>query len=106
MVGRWVRRLGILCLAVACMSIAADGCGRRYLARYAERYKREISEERQRAASYRRPVLFGEPLERNAATWYRLALAHLSISADARKALAAATPDGFDRAPATATALS
>ena len=65
-------------LAIAGLFAAADFGSARLLKPHIERYHRELAEIRRKETSYRRPAVFGEPIEQNAANWYRLALPHLT----------------------------
>jgi len=58
--------------------VVAEVWGARYLGHSRERYQREVAQLREQRGRYQRPVVVGEPLQQNAASWYRLALPHLS----------------------------
>ncbi len=64
--------------AIAGLFAAADFGTSRLLQPHIERYHRELDEIRRRETSYRRPAVFGEPIEQNAATWHLQALPHLT----------------------------
>jgi hypothetical protein len=92
---RWFE-LGVACLAVACVTagvVASVSCNS-YLARYQTQFEREAAEFREQAARYRRPVQVGDPLDGNAASWYRKGLPHVSDWSD-QAALAVALKQGF-----------
>ena len=69
---RWVWRS--IAVAVAA-SAALDGVAEWQIRRRRDDWARESAKDRIRAASYRRPITYGEPLDQNAADWYRKALA-------------------------------
>jgi hypothetical protein len=77
----------------------------RYLSQSRERYQRGIVQLRDRRGRYQRPVVFGEPLQQNAAIWYRLALPHLSIWRDDTSSLAKVVNGGFAEYEVTITPL-
>src|SRR5438552_947236 len=57
--------------------------------------KRDHSQQKQRVAEYRRPLPVGEPLDQNAAVWYRLAFAKTAMQpADTAETLGAAVKAG------------
>jgi hypothetical protein len=57
---------------------------------------RELAREQTRVSSYRRLLLFGEPLQQNAAIWYRLSLAKIPLGpADNLHAIGRAVGRGF-----------
>lgn len=61
-------------VALIGLYVAADSISARYLKRYGERYQQEVAEIKRREAEYRRPMVFDDSIEQNAAAWYRLAL--------------------------------
>jgi len=72
----WVRRgLAVAALALAALvgSVALDRAADRQILRRHDEWTREVAQDRIRAASYRRPIVFGPPLDQNAADWYRQA---------------------------------
>src|SRR5437899_982802 len=70
-----------------------------------EDYRRAGAQFRNEASSYRRPVVVGEPIEGNAAVWYRQSLAHVDSAAVKRLAqLEEAIRGGFTEYSKTATA--
>jgi hypothetical protein len=56
-------------------AIATEVAGSVYVHEHEKRLQREIAQERQRAAEHRRPVMFGNALDQNAADSYRRAFA-------------------------------
>jgi hypothetical protein len=70
--------LGMLCFMLVSAYVVAEFTGARYLGHSRESYQREIVRLREHRGRYRRPVVLVEPLQQNAAIWYRLALPHLS----------------------------
>jgi hypothetical protein len=58
-----------------------------YLRRERQGYRDDIATIQRRSAAYRRPFVFGEAIDQNAAAAYRLALPHLSAALGNEKAL-------------------
>jgi hypothetical protein len=82
------------CGAISLISIVELSASR-YLRGYEARYWQGITENRQRVAEYRRPLLAGESLDQNAAVWYRLAFTKTALQpADAAQTLGAAVKAG------------
>jgi hypothetical protein len=85
------RRRWILCVAPLCLcgvGVLADYSGAWYLRRAEVRWDKTISRDRNTLDSYTRVVVVDEPVEQNAAAWYRLAFAKLPAqSAEMHKAL-------------------
>ena len=79
MKGRIVKWVGITFGVLTLAVVAVDFLSARYLLRESQRYRREIEGIKQRNAGYRRTVISGDPIDRNAAAWYRLALRHFSV---------------------------
>jgi hypothetical protein len=77
----------------------------RYLSQSRERYQREVVQLLERRGRYRRPVVFGEPLQQNAASWYRLALPHFASWRDDSTSLAKVVSGGFAEYGVTITPL-
>jgi hypothetical protein len=75
---RVVKRFGLALIALVAVPIAVDAIALRYLRSHAQEYRREIAEIRQHEIDYRRPLVIGEPLEQNAAGFYREAFLHWS----------------------------
>src|SRR5207253_5992626 len=77
-----------------------------YLRRHARRLQLEAARERELAATYRRPVIFGEALDQNAAIWYRRALAPIvKTYSSSLRPLNEASFAGFEADPASRRAL-
>jgi hypothetical protein len=93
---KWL--LGALAASI-CLLFAADFVSARYLRRKSQRYLEEIEEVRQRESAYRRPLVFGEPLDQNAAVWYRQALLHVSAWRGDEATLRAAVKAGITGYP-------
>jgi hypothetical protein len=84
------------------MGITVAGLLTRLPARTRDHYQREVAEFREWAGAYRRPMLFGDPLDGNAAVWYEQSFAHIrTVSAEE---LGVAVKGGFTEYPKTATA--
>src|SRR6266516_5727184 len=64
---------------VTLLVVMLDLCATRYLRNYEARYRQAVLEDQQRVAEYRRPLPVGEPLDQNAAVWYRLAFAKTAM---------------------------
>jgi hypothetical protein len=81
----------VVTLVVVMLNLWATG----YLRSYEARYRQAVIEDRQRVAGYRRPLPVGEPLDQNAAVWYRLAFAKTAMQpADTAETLGAAVKAG------------
>jgi hypothetical protein len=72
-----VKRLAAV-LMVTVMVVVSNEIGRRYLDRRAVRFRGESRDIQMQGAAYRRPMIVGEPLDQNAAVWYRQALPHVT----------------------------
>jgi hypothetical protein len=105
---RWFAvKLSATCLAIVLGgSQIVDLAGARYLRWYDDESDRLISHEHERVASQRKFVIFGEPLDQNAAIWYQRAFAKLSsMPTDTRKVLGEAVERGFAGDPRPLRAL-
>src|SRR5206468_12246226 len=67
-----------------------------------DRYHRDITDFPGQAASYRRRMPSGEPLDDNAAVWYQQSFAHFPT--DSVRQLGDVIRGGFDQYPKTSTA--
>src|SRR5438034_4608584 len=74
---RLLKATSLLLLAMVVAGIVADELRPRILKRYSDRYQRDVADFREKAASYRRLMLFGDPLEGNAAVWYQQSFVHV-----------------------------
>ena len=84
---------------VTLLVVMLDLCATRYLRSYEARYRQAVLEDQQRVAEYRRPLPTGEPLNQNAAVWYRLALARTALQPeDTAETLRAAVKAGVNNA--------
>src|SRR5471032_1742573 len=97
---RAVKRFGFALIALIAVLIAVDAIALRYLRLHAQEYRREIAEIRQREIDYRRPLVIGEPLEQNAAGFYREAFLHWSGWQGTDSSLRAMVNAGVKRYPA------
>ena len=85
--------------------VVAEVLGARYLGHSRASYQREVAQLREQRGRYRRPVVVGEPLQQNAASWYRLALPHLSGWRDDGGSLGTVVKGGSAEYGATITPL-
>src|SRR5437762_5467921 len=65
-------------MAIALL-LAVDFVSGRYLLRESRRYWQEVEDIKHGNAAYRRIVVSGDPIDGNAAVWYRLALPHFAV---------------------------
>jgi len=81
--------------------MAADAVRTRFRTRSQAQYQREIADFREQAAAYRRPMLFGAPLDDNAAAWYQQSFPHFST--ESVRQLGDVIRGGFSQYSETAT---
>jgi len=99
---RLLKATSLLLLTMVVAGIILDEVRTRIRRHYGDRYQRDVADFREQAAAYRRPMLFGAPLDDNAAAWYQQSFPHFST--ESVRQLGDVIRGGFSQYSETATA--